>query len=81
MHQEMLDEDMGFDLHLDGLDLLESDEAVHLTTDDAMVQSFGSCFGRDAPQAGLSGSATKDTASSVAVTGATASDGGGGDAS
>ena len=48
LNQELLDEDMGFHLQLEGLDLLQDDEdsGVLLRADNASVASFGTACGR-----------------------------------
>ena len=62
----LLNEDMGFDLQFEGLDLLEDTQETH-TTDDHSVKSWGSQFGRPGLQnlASLKVADAKDAANAT----------------
>ena len=44
-----MDEDLGFTVVLEGLDLMQTKTKAVYTTDDASLQSFGAAWGRPAP--------------------------------
>ena len=52
--QMIIDEDLGFNIVLEGLDLLQTTSRPILTTEDASVNTFGPAFGRPARRVCLS---------------------------